>query len=81
MSEPGYKPGLTLATQMQTQTQIQTQEKTRVNFLNANANAKASADARNGKFLFSCACIFHSTPRKDKTVFLLRPYILILKVA
>ena len=58
MTEPGYKPGLTLATQ------IQTQGKTRVNFLNANvnANAKASADARNGKFLFSCACIFHSTP-------------------
>ena len=35
MTEPGFKPGLTLATQ------IQTQGKTRANFLNANVNANA----------------------------------------
>ena len=56
MTEPGDKPGLTLATQIQTQGKTRV---SRVNFLNANANAnaKASTDARNGKFLFSCACI------------------------
>ena len=61
MTEPGYKPGLTLATQ------IQTQGKTRVNFLNANVNANAkqvlTREMENFYFLApACAYIFHSTP-------------------
>ena len=77
MTEPGYKPGLTLATQ------IQTQGKTRVNFLNANvnANAKQVLTREMENFYFLAFTFSIRPPRKDKTVFLLWPCILILKVA
>ena len=77
MTEPGYKPGLTLATQ------IQTQGKTRVNFLNANvnANAKQVLTREMENFYFLALTFSIRSPRKDKTVFLLWPCILILKVA
>ena len=74
MTEPGYKPGLTLATQ------IQTQGKTRVN-ANVNANAKQVLTREMENFYFLALTFSIRPPRKDKTVFLLWPCILILKVA